>query len=486
MNTADNRTLQRESRWVSGCYRYAAVALAVIFACISVAGLILWVKHGQYRYIVSFLNLAWLLYAALCAAVCYRWGSIKRAAALVFVLALIPRLALAFAQTYTPTNDFHTYWSMGEAFLRGDRAYIAGVVDQYRDYGFAGLAVLEGVTQAVSGGTILGYQIFQSVLTSMTAALVYLLGRRYHPRVGLIAAMLYALYPSNIVMSQVFTNQHLAAFFALLSLLSFLSGTRARGFGGSMLFGILAGCLLLVSEYAHSSSLVTQIALILYTVTLCIDFGKDRRRVLTALCMLAVCLLTLYAARDGINRVLLSQGYRWESTPRYSYLEYVYTGLGYENDGQLVPQERIAFLLMQPDEAVAAIFSRLSDPVRVAKLLVRKVIRMWASMDSSFQWYTDWATPFQHTAAASLGALDMPFVSSAYLLAAVGFYQLRNGMRKLGLPLITLSGWLCAYLIMEIQPRYRYYGMTFVMIFAAAGAFLLWRKLHGSGISPNP
>lgn len=479
MNMADNRTSQRESRWVSGCFRYASVALAVIFACISAAGMVLWVKHGQYQALFTFLNLIWLLYAALCAAVCFRWGSAKRAAALVFVFALIPRVALALAQTYTPTNDFYTYWSMGEAFLRGDRAYIAGVVGLFRDYGFAGLAVLEGVTQAISGGTILGYQIFQSVLTSLTAVLVYLLGRRYHPRVGLMAGMLYALYPSNIVMAQVFTNQHFAAFFALLAMLVFLAGTRVRGFGGSMLLGALAGLLLLVSEYAHSSSLVTQIALILYTVTLCVDFGKNRGRVLTALCMLVVCLLTLYAARDLINRVLLSQGYRWASTPRYSYLEYVYTGLGYEHDGQLVPGERIAFLLMTHDEAVAAIFARLREPFRVAKLLVRKVIRMWASMDSSFQWYTDWGTPLQHSVAASFGALDMPFVSAAYLLAAYGWYKARKGMRKLGLPLITLTGWLCAYLIMEIQPRYRYYGMTFVMIFAAVGGYLLWRKCRG-------
>ena len=59
-------------------------------------------------------------------------------------------------------------------------------------------------------------------------------------------------------------------------------------------------------------------------------------------------------------------------------------------------------------------------------------------------------------------------------------------MRRLGLPLIVLTGWLCAYLIVEIQPRYRYYGMTFVMLFAAVGGFMLWRKIRGSNTISNP
>ena len=96
-------------------------------------------------------------------------------------------------------------------------------------------------------------------------------------------------------------------------------------------------------------------------------------------------------------------------------------------------------------------------------------------MDSSFQWYTDAATPLQHTVASAFGALDMLFVSAAYLLAAFGMVQSPKQHAAAGLPLITLTGWLCAYLIMEIQPRYRYYGMTFVMIFAAVGGFMLWR-----------
>ena len=486
VSPADVHTAQRESRFVSGIFRCLAVALAIVFAVIAMAGLVIWVKNAQYRSVVSVLNLLWLLYAALCVFTLWKLRSFKYPALIVFALALIPRLALALAQTYTPTNDFNNYWTMGQAFLQGDREYIAGLVGLYRDYGFAGLAVLEGVTQAISGGTVLGYQCFQSVLTSLTAVLIYLLGRRYNSRVGLIAAAMYALYPGNIVMTQVFTNQHLAVFFALLSLLAFVSGLHARGPGGGLLFGALAGCLLLVSEYAHSSSLVTQIALAVYTVTICVDLAKNRKRIILALCVLAACLLTLYGVKAAVDQALLLQGYRWESTARYSYLEYVYTGLGQEMDGQLDTQERIAFILMQPDERIAAILERIKDPIALLKLFARKTIRMWGSMDSSFQWYTDAATPLQHTVASAFGALDMLFVSAAYLLAAFGWFKARNGMRRLGLPLIVLTGWLCAYLIVEIQPRYRYYGMTFVMLFAAVGGFMLWRKIRGSNTISNP
>ena len=80
-----------------------------------------------------------------------------------------------------------------------------------------------------------------------------------------------------------------------------------------LLLGALAGCLLLISEYAHSSSLVTQIALAVYTVTICIDFVKDRKRIVQALCVLAACLLTLYGVKAAVRSgFAFTQGYRWE------------------------------------------------------------------------------------------------------------------------------------------------------------------------------
>lgn len=457
--------------------------MAVVFAAIAVAGLVIWVKNAQYGSVLSVLNLIWLGYAALCVFLAWKFRSFKYPAILVFTLALIPRLALAFAHTYTPTNDFLNYWSMGQGFLRGDPAYIAGFVDLYRIYDFAGLAVLTGAAQAISGGTYLGYQCLQCVTTSLTAVLIYLLGRRAHERVGLAAGMLYALYPAGIVMTQVFTNQHFAAFFALASILVFLAGLRAQRLPGGILYGALAGCLLLVSQYAHSSSMVTQAALVCYTAALCVEGWKNRRGILEALCVLAACLLIFYLGKAVIDRVLLLQGYRYGSTERFSYLEYLFTGLDFETDGRIGADGGIGYYLLQPEEVTAVILARVRDPAGMIQLFARKAIRMWGSMDSAFHWYTDLtnSTPFQHSVASAFGALDMLFVSAAYLLAAIGWFRARSAVRRLGLPLITLAGWLCVYLISEIQPRYRYYGMTFMMLFAAVGGFMLWRRFKNPG-----
>ena len=78
--------------------------------------------------------------------------------------------------------------------------------------------------------------------------------------------------------------------------------------------------------------------------------------------------------------------------------------------------------------------------------------------------------------ASAFGALDGLYTAAAYLLAAAGLFLSRDKIRPLALPLIILTGWLSIYLFTEIQPRYRYYGMVFVTIFAAVGVYMLWQR----------
>jgi hypothetical protein len=468
------------SRIASRFYRWLSVSMALIFAVLAAASLGIWFRNIQYSRILAWVNLLWLAYGVFSAFTLKLTANHKYCAALIFLLALAPRLTLALLQPYTPTNDFSCYWEMGAALLQGDPSVTAYFVNHYQTLEFAGLGVINAATQFLSGGTMMGYQILLTLVTSTIAVLVYQIGKRFHPHVGVIAALLYALYPSNIVMTQVFTNQHLATLLALLSLLFFLKGFQSRTILHAILYGSAAGILLLLSQYAHPSALVTRIAFAVYAILLCVELRKNRALLFRSLCVLIACLLVYTLGYHIANQVMIVYKLRDASTVQYRYSTFILVGLDYTTYGRLDELEKYRYMMMTPQEAWAEIWVRIKNPFQLIGLLVRKAARMWGSMDTSFHFYTDDLnnTPFQQRIASAFGALDGLYTAAAYLLAAAGLFLSRNKIRALALPLIVLAGWFSIFLFSEIQPRYRYYGMTFVIVFAAVGCYLLMQHYH--------
>lgn len=456
------------ARGVTGFYRVLACALAAFFAAIALVSLAVWVKNGHITSLISVVALLWLVHAGVFAFAAYKTANRRFTAAFVFLAALTPRVAVLLVQTYTPTSDFANYWAMGQAFLAGDKATIAALVDHYRVLEFSGLSVLWGCMQWLSGGTLLGFQCLQCVLTAGIAVMVYLLGKRADKRLGLLAGLLYAVYPSNLVMSQVFTNQHLATLLALGALLLFLRGMEARGLGRRILLGALAGLVLLVSHYSYPASIITRIACVLYAAGLCFTL---RRQVLPILCVLAAFLIAFSAGKALTDQLLVSGGYRLETTERFHQTERILTGLTVETDGQLDQALRDTYRAMSDGEALAAIGDAFRHPGALLKLFARKALKMWGAMDSSFTWYSSGENETGQALAVStaLGALDVVFVAAVYLLAAAGLFLRRKALRPFALYLWIVAGWIGVYLLYEMQMRYRYYAMPFLMLFAALG-----------------
>ena len=279
------------SRSASRFFRWLSVSMALIFAMLSAVSLAIWFRNVQYSRILAWTNVFWLAYGVFSAFTLKQTANHKYCVAVIFLIALAPRLTLALLQPYTPTNDFSCYWDMGAALLQGDPSVTAHYVNHYQILEYAGLGVVSAAMQFISGGTMIGYQILLTLVTSITTVLIYQIGKRFHLYVGIIAALLYALYPSNIVMTQVFTNQHLATLLALLSLLFFLKGMQSRTILHAILYGGAAGLLLLFSQYTHSSTLATRIAFAVYAILFCVELRKKRKLAFHSLYVLVTCLL---------------------------------------------------------------------------------------------------------------------------------------------------------------------------------------------------
>lgn len=404
----------------------------------------------------------------------------------IFLVALSLRF-FAFANiAYTPTSDFQNYYGIGLAFLRGDYAVIAGTSTGYHISSFSGLAVLNGLTMLVFGSDIRAFQFAQCVFSSLSCVVTYLIARRLSEESAPAAGLLFALYPANIVFSQVTSNQHLAVLFALLSVWVAISAFAQEKPVKSAILALVSGALLLLSYYAHPSAATTLIAIgIVWLVRLLASLQNRKELFRLALVGIAFC-VGYFGLRAGAETGMRAAGLSEATGENSSYLAKVVIGLNPDTIGGYSESDWGMIWSYPADEQNAfclkVIRERLDQP-DLFGFFDAKLLRMWMVPDGSFGWATFGGNDTQQTLTgvsdtvlgdwlAGAKLLDFFFVAALFLLSWIGALLRKRGTAG-DLLLLVFLGWMGVHFFIEIQTRYRYYGMPFLMIFAAYGVFSL-------------
>ncbi len=413
------------------------------------------------------------------------WG------ALIFLVALGLRFFAFTYVVYTPTSDFQSYYRMGVAFTQGDYATIAGFARDYHIASFSGLGVINGLTMLLFGSSVRAFQFAQCLFASLSCVVAYLLARRFDEGSAPAAGLLFALYPANIVYSQVTTNQHIAVLFALLAiwlaLLAFSQTTLLR----TGLLGLASGLLLMLSYFSHPSTATTLLALGIFWLVLTLSALRKRTELLRLLLAGAAFCVGFFVLRAGAFAGMQAAGLNDPSAANSSNLAKVVIGLNPETVGGYSESDW-GRIWAQPESeqnayCVKVIQERLRQP-ELFGLFDAKLLRMWMVPDGSFGWATEDGSPVSHVPPSAAiqardnwlaGAklLDFFYVAALFLFAWMGgLFRRRSNAGDL--LLWVLMGWLGVHLLIEIQSRYRYFGMPFLCIYAAFGIFCL---LGGAG-----
>jgi len=171
---------------------------------------------------------------------------IRKAAAFVFVLALVVRLAWCTLATVTPISDCAGYHKLARALLETGRLHHS-LGDAWRTPAYPGF--LAGV-YAVLGEDVRAAALVQSFLGALSAAVVVLIASQVvSPRASLLAGVLQAIWPTAVVYAPVLVSENLATPLALLTLLCIAWAGRAGRMRGVALLvsaGVAFGLLLLV------------------------------------------------------------------------------------------------------------------------------------------------------------------------------------------------------------------------------------------------
>lgn len=424
-----------------------------------------------------------------------KYGNLK-AILMIVLVSIIIRLIVIVLIPAQQESDFDVYYRMGLSLANGDISSSRKIMEDFGLNSLSGLAVINGFISLVSGRTLKGFEAAQAVIQCGSIICVYYICNSLNNKISIIASSLYSVYPSAVFSVLITTNQHLATFFFLSSILVFYRAVNMdEEISAKVIRVLTAGALLALSYYSHPSTLAILAAIVSACLLVCLNNYK----LFKSLFFYTILLLISYHLTISIGDVLLiHSGITSTKSENGSMLGKFVVGLNYETTGQAASPYKGYIneydLLNNIPENRVDIYMRNIIKERVNNqdlplLIVRKDKVMWHAPDNFFIFVTrasnlatssSGGTPvsdnlFQVKIIESAKKTDYYFLMIIYFLASVGLLlscfktsEVSNADDYLPLVLcLCLDAWIFIFMFIEIQPRYRYEMMGIVFIYAA-------------------
>lgn len=413
----------------------------------------------------------------------------------IFAITIVPRLILCAFNFYIPTSDFKNYLDYGINFYYGRYDRILDVVSGYGLPEMGGLAVVNGIIAKLFSPQLLGFQIANCIITSTICILIWKIAKFRNETVAAIASFCFAVYPSNIISTQVTTNHHTALLFTLLCVYLCLLALKSYEVKKGYIYILLSGIFLSISNFCHPSTIVLVLAIVFYTMwavyqfTVCIGWRIGKKMVI----YIFVFLFSYYGFSEG-GLLLLERAGLADRNERVSMIGQVLVGLNYEFQGKFNADDSALFVSIPRGEQFEQLFPVVIERFRsknLLKLFMQKTDYLWFSGDSYFTWYRsgfraqylqDIENGLLTTRPARLGEqltyflnatsqLDMLFIRVVYLfgIMALIFKKRNSPYDVMDFMLFIILGWISTRLLIEVQSRYRYLAMPAFMILAGEG-----------------
>lgn len=404
----------------------------------------------------------------------------KSALAAILVLAAALRTAYIFIVPTQPVSDFALLYGSAQSAAAGDMSW-ADVTEGYFSwwqYQIPFVLYEAAILRIVPG--IAALKAMNIVWGVGSVYLVWRITARFMPqRCALAAALMMAISPAQIMYASVLTNQHISLFFVLLSVTVLAESAAPWGCA-------LAGAMLAVGDLMRPEGTIVLAAV--FCCALCAAIEQPRRkRVMSLFAALAAFALAYFAVKWAADAVLGALGLAPHGTGNSVPEWKLVVGLDRENGGLV--SDKYMYVLELPDPAARraagrrVIAQHLGERGGWAAFFLAKLRYFWASVeDLTFTlggvnvWESAVGGVSIENMAYAMSGVEYIWRIAAYLLAAAGCVRLvcnavhGEGRETSAVPLLiaaVLCGTVLAYLLIEIQPRYRFFAMPFVFMLAS-------------------
>ena len=416
----------------------------------------------------------------------------------IFILALLPRFLLMAGQLYTPTSDFKNYLSFGENILFRRYDIVAAIINSYQMPKMCGLALLNGAIAYIFTPSLNGFITANILMTSLICVMIFLLVKNINKNAGVIAGVLYAIYPSSIISSQITTNHHGALLFMLIAVYVYQKGLVHINNKRCWLYVVLSAICIVISNSFHQSMIILLISLFIYLLANIIACKDSRLNIIKMILSFVFIVIIFIYGTDSIVKLCYKYGII-KSQDEISILFKFAMGTDIESNGMYndkygsheyknMSQKNQRHTLL---EAIKENFKKV-DIKQFLYLLVDKTHTAWFTPDSYIVcWYRDAESIIfskiineglltyelalhmnkESFAIYEAAHLDMLYVQWIYLFGAIGLFIKRKIPinSSINILLFISIGWIIYIALTEMQTRYRYIAMPAFFMLSAVG-----------------
>ncbi|WPM80663.1 glycosyltransferase family 39 protein [Brucella pseudintermedia] len=398
----------------------------------------------------------------------------------IFIFSFIIRFLCAILIPTIQTSDFQIMQQAAINVTKGDFSFLN---EQYfLDWAYQiGFVAYQAAVIWLTGSETLALQLVNITATSFSVIVVYWIGKRlFSHKAAITAALIYALYLPPIASSGLLTNQHIATFFFLASILSLLYFDKNKFY-----LIIISGAFAALGNFMRPEGIVLITGASLYLIGKGIINGNYFRPLLLTLVLVVSYNISFETLNYAVNSTGVYEGRLANNNPKWKFV----LGLNAETKGYysttLAKRVADAHNIDERDLIQNEIItSHLSNKSELIKLMKDKFILMWTESDELLWW------SFRETNLDRAFEVFSQIADTQYFLIIALFtvgivFSYRNTDSYILLFILLINA--AAYLLIEIQTRYRYFAIPFIVIYSGYGyaSLEMWICRLKRKISPD-
>ena len=396
----------------------------------------------------------------------------------LFILGAIAKIFVGIFIHADVISDMKHCLSAAQATLQGNMSWQEE--NYFIRFGFQVPFVLyEAVILKLFHSTMMLY-VFNALFTIMTAVLInrIVFNMVNDTYCSWVVSGIYMILPSTFLRVSVLYNQILGGLFLALGLYFYSLYYKSRK---NKLIFAASGFFLGLGQIFRQDVAVVFIAVICVEVFICCKEllkRKPNMHDLSGALSLLLLILGYFCAVKGVDAILRIAQLAKYSTGNNAPLNTFIHGWTPENNGAYSDQyiylenETEGMSLLQ---GIRYIFNAISakESMRFPDwvlFVIRKNYTMWGSVEGAYTLAESHS--IMNIAALCIACMEVPFYCGIAGLALYGIKSVYDDHRTLFLS-VCIIGYFAAYLLVEIQPRYRYNPLICLFLLASYGIMRL-------------
>lgn len=456
------------SKLSSNIVLYLSLFFVFVIVSLNILGTITFQKLFIFESIYEFIMiLVAILIITIISIILFKIKYSNRFIVSLFLTAVIVRLLWIISINTLPASDFKI---MYEAALELAKGNYEEVLNSYYlntwvyQLGFTGYLAL---ILKLFNNSLFMVKLINVIIVSLIPVVIYFSSKKLVcEKAARIPAILYALYIGSIVNTSVLTNQHLATLLFYIAILLILSNINRK------FKWILVGMAIAIGQIIRPEGPIVLLAILLFLVfkdiTNIKKVGKSLLEFIGILSIVFIIskIVSLGFINAGITNYQLSNrdplwklvcGLNHDTKGTYSEEDWEYL----DGFGGLGKQREKA--------EIELIKNRLTEYKRLPITFAYKYVVMWGGNDTSLQLsFTDNIdNSTLYNIVLKLEKIQYIVISVMFMIGIINIIKRKEGFGKNHIYLIIFLGYLLAHLLIEVQPRYRYFALPIFFIISS-------------------